>query len=271
MPSPFPGMDPYLEHPDIFPDFHDRFVTYLSETIQADLPPPYYAGLGRRAWIEVSERFIGPDVQLLRPRRTPDGGGGGVAVADRAATQPVVVHVPHDERVETLVEVFVGKGSERRLVTAIEVLSLSNKMPGEHGRDLYLRKQREVLASKVHLVEIDLLRAGEHTTAVPRDRLLAKVAPSDYHVCVHRFDNWEDYLVYAIQLDQPLPRVRIPLLPGDPDVTLDLQAVFRRTYDAGPYPREIRYEEDQPVPPLPPNQAAWAEQLVRRSSQVAKS
>ena len=181
-----------------------------------------------------------------------------------------VVHVPHDERVETLVEVYVGKGSARRLVTAIEVLSLSNKIPGEHGRDLYLRKQREVLASKVHLVEIDLLRAGEHTTAVPRDRLLAKVASFDYHVCVHRFDDWEDYLVHAIQLDQPLPTVCIPLLPGDPDVMLNLQAVFRRTYDTGPYPREIHYEEDQPVPPLQPSQAAWADELVRQSSQGAK-
>ena len=58
MPSPFPGMDPYLEHPDIFPDFHDRFVTYVSDALQPRLPEPYYAALGRRAWIEVSVRRI---------------------------------------------------------------------------------------------------------------------------------------------------------------------------------------------------------------------
>ena len=64
MPSPFPGMDPYLEHPDIFPDFHDRFVTYVSDAIQPRLPEPYYAAIGRRVWIEVSERFVGPDVNV---------------------------------------------------------------------------------------------------------------------------------------------------------------------------------------------------------------
>ena len=62
MPSPFPGMDPFLEHPDIFPDFHDSFIAYLRETIQQGLPAGYVAGLGRRAWIEVSERYIGRDV-----------------------------------------------------------------------------------------------------------------------------------------------------------------------------------------------------------------
>ena len=64
MPSPFPGMDPYLENPDIFPDFHDSVITYLREAIQASLPPPYFAALGRRVWIEVSRRTVGPDVQI---------------------------------------------------------------------------------------------------------------------------------------------------------------------------------------------------------------
>ncbi|MBI3469140.1 MAG: DUF4058 family protein [Planctomycetes bacterium] len=260
MPSPFPGMDPYLEHPEIFADFHDRFITNLSEFLQLQLPPPYYAGIGRRTWIEVSQRFIGPDVQVIRPRERSDT--RGVAALDRPTTQPVVIHVPHDEHRETLVEIYAGRGSKRRLVTTIEVLSHSNKMPGEHGRDLYLRKQCEVLGSKVHLVEIDLLRAGEHTTAVPRDRLLAETGPFDYHVCVHRFDNLEDYFVYPIQLDQPLTDIVIPLLPGDPDVTLNVQAAFNRTYDTGPYRREIRYDEDQPVPPLKPDRASWAEQVL---------
>jgi hypothetical protein len=175
--------------------------------------------------------------------------------------------VPHDERRETLVEVYTGRGPERRLVTTIEVLSHTNKRPGEHGRDLYLRKQREVLESKVHLVEIDLLRSGEHTTAVPLKRLRRKVASFDYHVCVHRFDNLEDYFVYPIQLEQPLPEIAIPLLPGDADVKLDLQAVFARTYDAGPYAREIRYGEDQPVPPLKAEQQTWTERLLDKHRQ----
>lgn len=266
MPSPFPGMDPYLEHPDIFPDFHDRFAIYASDAIQPRLPEPYYAALGRRVWIEVSERFVAPDVDVVRPRGGNTESGGSLAVADRPTTEPLVIHVPHDERVEPLVEIYMGRGSERRLVTTMEVLSPTNKTAGEHGRDLYLRKQREILQGKVHLIEIDLLRAGQHTTAVPRDRLDATSGRFDYHVCIHLFDNLEDYFVYPIQLAQPLPEIRIPLLPGDGEVGLDLQDVFQRTYDAGPYRREIDYRNDTPVPPLSAEQLAWAMELISLGS-----
>jgi hypothetical protein len=186
MPSPFPGMDPFLEHPEIFPDLHDRLNTHLSEVLQAGLPPPYYAVIGRRTWIEVS----------------------------------------HDERREPFLEVYVRQGSDKRLVTSIEILSLTNKTPGEHGRELYLRKQREILGGKVHLVEIDLLRGGEHSTAVPCQRVRAEVGPFDYHVCMHHFDNLEDYFIYPIQLHERLPQIAIPLLPGDPAVTIDLQTLL---------------------------------------------
>jgi len=264
MPSPFPGMDPFLEHPDIFQDFHDRFITHLSERIQERLPPPYVAALGRRAWIEVSERFIGPDVQVVRPQAAPGEAGSGspVAVAARPRAQPLLVHVPHDERSEPLVEIYLGRGSDRRLVTCIEVLSLTNKTPGEHGRDLYLRKQREILGGKVHLVEIDLLRAGEHTTAVPRHRLARAAGEFEYHVSIHHFDNLEDYFVYPVRLNEPLPEILIPLLPGDPPVPLDLQAVLHRTYDAGPYRREITYQDEAPAPPLSPAWQSWLRQVL---------
>lgn len=265
MPSPFPGMDPYLEDPDIFPDFHNSFVFCVREALQPQLPEPYYAAIGRRAWIEVSERYIGPDVEVLEPRhprRNHEEPSGAVAVAARPSIQPVVVHVPHDERIEPLIEIYVGRRSERRLVTSIEVLSLTNKTPGQHGRDLYVRKQQEMLHGNVHLVEIDLLRSGHHTTAVPRDRLRAATGPFDYHVSIHRFDNLEDYFVYPFQLAQPLPEISIPLLDGDSAVPLDLQTVFQRTYDAGPYRREIDYRQDTPVPPLSAGQLAWAQQVL---------
>ena len=181
-------------------------------------------------------------------------------MADRQTLEPIVIRVPHDERVEPLVEIYIGRSSQRRLVTTIEVLSPTNKTTGEHGHDLYLRKQREILGSKVHLVEIDLLRGGKHTTSVPRDRLEASGVQCDYHVCIHRFDNLEDYFVYPIQLASPLPEIRVPLLPGDGEVALNLQEVFRRAYEAGPYRREIDYQHDQPTPRLSAEQGAWAQQ-----------
>ncbi|MGV3725005.1 MAG: DUF4058 family protein, partial [Actinomycetota bacterium] len=244
MPSPFPGMDPYLEDPDVFPDFHDRLVTHLSEAIQRGLPPPYFASLSHRVWIEVSERCVGPDVSVAHAARSP--ARGGAAVAEAPVGNAVVVHVPHDERREPLIEIRVGRGKDARLVTAIEVLSPSNKTSGEHGRDLYLRKQREMLEAKVNLVEIDLLRGGLHTTAVPRDRAVRAAGAFDYHVSIHRMDNLEDYLVYPIQLVAELPSITIPLLPGDEAVTVSLQQVMDRCYDGGPYRWEIDYSG--PIP-----------------------
>jgi hypothetical protein len=175
MPSPFPGMDPFLEHPAFFPGLHDSMITYLRESLQARLPEPYYAEIGDRVWVEMSSRNIGTDVKVLRndedgPHLANSGAfaadeteEGGVATAVR---RMVVVHVPHDEYREPFVQIFAKLEGER-LVTSIEVLSLANKTPGAQGRDLYQRKQKEILNSQVHLVEIDLLRGGQHTTAVP--------------------------------------------------------------------------------------------------------
>jgi hypothetical protein len=265
MPSPFPGMDPFIELPAFFPGFHDDMVTYLKAALQDRLPERYYAVGSDRLWVEVTERYIEPDVQVRRSER--DGPAVETQVSTAVAeprTKPIVVTVPHDERREPFLEIFIREADRERLVTTIEILSLSNKTHGEHGRELYRRKQREVLDSKVHLVEIDLLRGGEHTTAVRRDRLLRKAAPFDYHISIHRFDNLEDYFIYPILLEERLPEIAIPLLPGDTDVPVDLQPVFDRCYETGRYGRRIRYAELALNPPLSAQRADWVRGLVRQ-------
>jgi hypothetical protein len=261
MPSPFPGMDPYLEGPDWFPDLHGSLIFGLKEALQARLPEPYYAQSDQRTWLEYSQRYIEPDVNVLRSGRgTRDRGRvGAVAVAE--PEEPVVVSVEtvvDDEHTETFLEIRARRGDEIRVVTTIEVLSLANKAPGAKGRELYLSKQREVLDGQANLVEIDLLRGGSHATAVPRDLADAKAGPFDYHVVIHQFDRVNDYFVYPVRLEARLPVIPIPLLPGDPAVAIDLQAVLDRAYDAGPYRRAIRYGEDPIDPPLGPEQAEWA-------------
>jgi hypothetical protein len=263
MPSPFIGMDPYLEDPALFPDVHERIVYWLSDVLNSVLPPPYYTGMASRTWIETSSRRLGPDVDVLHPSRGGNGQGktdGGIAVA-QAVTRPVVVHVPRDLIRESFVEVYAQPGGER-VVTNIELLNLTNKSPGEQARDLYKKKQREVLDSKVNLVEIDLLRGGKHTTAVPLDLALARTGPFDYHVCVHRFDNLEDYFVYPIKLEERLPVIEVPLLPEDSPVSVDLQAILNLCYDRGQYVRRLRYAEREPVPPLTPEQKTWVEKTL---------
>lgn len=256
MPSPFPGMDPFLEDPEIFPDFHFSFIVHLSETIQKLLPEAYYAVIGRREWVEACV----PNLQFARTAGA--FAETAVAVAAPPRSEPLVIHVTHDERREPFIEIYMGRGSERRLVTSIELLSLSNKTPGERGRDLYIRKQQEILYGKVHLVEIDLLRGGEHTTAVPLDRLAKVAGEFEYHVSIHRFDNFEDFFVYPIRLNESLPEIAIPLLPGDPPVLLDLQAVFQHTYNVGPYQREIDYRQDAPPPPLDQVWQSWLRRVL---------
>jgi hypothetical protein len=265
MPSPFPGMDPYLEDREVFPNLHSTFITYLQEHLQPKLPEPYYAATSRRTWIEMTDRLVEPDVEVLiearsRPsQRDPDA---AVAVAPQTGARAVVIHVPHDERREAFLEIWAGKRTDRRLVASLEVLSPTNKTPGQRGRDLYRRKQREILDSDVHLVEIDLLRYGRHTTLVPLERLQREAGEYDYHVCVHRFDHFEDLVIYPFLLEEPLPKVEVPLLPGDGHVEVDLQAVFNRAYDTGPFRREIKYEQESPDPPLNEGRIKWARELI---------
>jgi hypothetical protein len=259
-------MDPYLEHPAHFPDLHDSMIAYIREFLQVRLPAPYYAVIGCRIWVESSRRSIGPDVEVRR-QNGPAGGtdttGSATAVATATRTQPLIITLAAEEHRETSVEIYSRYGEGERLVTVIEVLSLANKTPGAHGRDLYQGKQQELLAGAVHLVEIDLLRGGTHTTAVPRDLIEERAGPFDYHVCAHWYNRPANYLVYPTRLEERLPEVAIPLLPDDPAVPLDLQAVFDRCYDTGPYRRRVRYGQDEIIPPLSASRADWATRLLR--------
>lgn len=272
MPSPFPGMDPYLEDADVFPSLHGNLIFSIQELLQPQLPEPYFAKTNERVWVEMTTRYVEPDVDVFASPRRPKRPrtSGGVAVAESRRVQPVVVTVPHDEHRETHVDIWTRQRAEKRLITTIEILSPSNKTPGQHGRDLYLKKQREILDSRVHLVEIDLLRGGEHTTAVPLDWALTKAGPFEYHVCIHRFDKLEDFFVYPIQLPEALPEITVPLLPGDGDVLLDLQAAMNRAYDAGPYRREIDYANDKITTPLRPSLAKWAKGIVSARKPAAR-
>lgn len=270
MPSPFPGMDPYLESPEYFPDLHDSLVTYLQETLQPRLPEPYFAKKAKRVWLEHAGRFIGPDVYVSRGASRTET-SPEVPIATIAETGPVAVAaepVPMIEVEEPYLEIYTRRDGEKRLVATIEVLSPSNKSPSSEGRGLYLKKQLEILRSPVHLIEIDLLRGGEHTTAVSRERMLEKTGPIDYHVSLHCSNEPEKFYIYPIRLPDRLPEIAIPLLPEDPAITVDLQAVFNRSYDTGPFRREVDYAHETPDPPLSAEQMRWVAEMpdVQRSS-----
>ena len=239
MPSPFPGMDPYLESPDWFPDLHGDLITYMKGALQRSLPLPYYAQSNYRFWLERSERHTDPDVEVVRAAEKPRRRSrGGAAVAKLQTWGPLVITVETVEDgpfKQSFLEIRrrQRRGDEIRLVTVIEILSPSNKKVGHPSRDQYIVKQREVLATDAHLVEIDLLRGGAYTAAVPRESVEAKAGPFDYVISIHRYVRPQEYSVNPISMTQRLPQIAIPLLPGDSDVPLDFQAVFDRAYDDG--------------------------------------
>ena len=136
---------------------------------------------------------------------------------------------------------------------------------------MYLLKQRELLDSQTHLIEIDLLRGGRHTVAPPRDRIADLAGAFDYVASVHRFDRLEEFEVYPVQLEERLPELAFPLLPGDLDVCVDLQAVFDHCYDAGPYRRRVRYGEGRDHPAAERRASGLGAHTRRRSREVSIS
>ena len=273
MPSPFPGMDPYLESSLLFGTLHDSLIFTLMAQLQANLPAPYFASITERIWVDISDRHVKPDINILQPT-PPDSDAGGVALLTSAvtllaesATKPVLVEAT-EEHIEQLVEIMTLEGETERLITTIEILSPDNKRGGGEGRRKYLAKQDEVLAAGISLVEIDLLRSGSHTTAVPASWVREQAGNFHYHACVTRGGRRNCQEVYPIRLRERLPTLSIPLLPGVRDVALDLQAAFDRSYDSGPYRRRVRYRTTMPQPPLLPEDAAWvAERLDATQTQ----
>jgi hypothetical protein len=225
--------------------------------------------INERLWVETTARYIEPDTDVLYGDWSVAESSAGAAMATPPRTRPLVFQMAHDQRSESYVEIRtrLADGGER-VVTAIEVLSLSNKKPGDQGRDLYLQKQAEILGSEVHLVEIDLLRGGQHTTPMLLDRLRRKAGPFDYHVSVHRCDQPGRFFIYPWQLADPLPVIGVPLLPHDGEVSLDLQAVFTRCYDTGPYRRRVAYDPARIVPALNPAKTDWVQQVLQQQAAV---
>jgi hypothetical protein len=258
--SPFPGMDPYLEAH--WRDVHQRLVIYSCDILQPALPRDLRARVEERVFVESplgAQRAVYPDVRVIeRPRRkVPAETRPGGRAAGAATAEPLIIHLEDEPVTEGYVEI-IEVGSGGRVVSVIEFLSLSNKLPGE-GQDLYLQKQREMFSGGVSLVEIDLLRAGRRILAVPEERLPASYR-TPYRTCVHRSWQGKAYEVYRLPLRERLPVVNVPLRETDPDVALDLQLLIEKCYENGAYD-DLDYGRE-PDPPLEPEDAAWADALL---------
>lgn len=272
MASPFPGMDPYLEAPDIWPDFHDALASEIRAELNGSLPGPYYARLEMRPEVgivegeEFSRRRVVPDVAVVRP---VPGAGGGVAVLSGNARTAVSDSFEIEVASETISHPFVEIRDPSRghlLITLIEIVSPSNKLPGP-DREAYERKQREVLGSSASLIEIDLLRTGDRLVPIEVDQFVRN-RRADYMVAVNRA--WlrpkkDVYTVFTIVLEEPLPVIAVPLREGQPELPLDLQSVFQRAYAGGPYRRGAVDYDQPPRPPVSDERDSWLNERLLAS------
>lgn len=252
MPSPFPGMDPYLESPH-WAGFHTQMITEIARQLTPKLRPRYVALVEERFVLEthdgvsIASTVAYPDVSVT----TTFGGAAETAVSVSVAPYRLVTAMP--EAVPH-VSVEIRDVANRELVTAIEVLSPSNKR-GE-GRAEYLNRRATFLRSHVHLLEIDLLRAGQ------RLPMRESLPPAPYYVFLSRAEDRPLTDVWPISLRKPLPQVPVPLLAQDRDVQLDLQRAVAAIYDDFGYDLLVDYRE-QPKVALQGEDSHWAEETLR--------
>jgi hypothetical protein len=257
MPSPFPGMDPYLEAPELWPDVHARLIGEIQSALNGRLRPRYVARVEMRVYISEEDdpgrQKRVPDVRV--EKTTAKEGQTIKRPAAGTITEPLIIPLTLDEEIEeTRIEIHHAESNA--LVTVIEILSPANKVGGSSGRKSFLEKRREILRTKVHWVEIDLLRAGKPSMA----RLERKGC--DYRIVVSRGENRRRAQFWPVGLQQKLPVIGIPLRGKDADVPLDLDVVLRAAYDNGAYDLSVDYRR-QPKPRLSKKTASWADKLLR--------
>lgn len=258
MPSPFPGMDPWLEAPAFWHPFHTLFISAITVQLNARLPEDLVAFPEERVFVvEQGHSFI-PDVSMFM--KTKLSSKTSKVVATRAsADKPKVLDIFSETMRERFVEIRATR-PDNKVITVLEVLSPSNKRRGSAGRVEYLRKQYDILDSDVNLVEVDLLRQGMHTVAIPLEPLSDE--PLDYLISLHRCSKKERFEYWPLLLKERLPRISIPLQENREDVVLDLQSALDTTYEGGSYGRVLNYENN-PEPPLSAQDSEWADALLR--------
>jgi len=268
MPSPFPGMDPYLENSDLWPDVHLGLITTVQEQLNRRLRPlRYVARVQLRTFTfepddPASDLYVIPDARVMERHRralepaSASAGIGGVPTIVQTPAEPIdltglVPRMARDRYLE------IRDPANRRVITVIEILSPSNKVAGSAGRRAFEEKRAEVGDSDASWLEIDLLRRGTPTINFPT------VPRSAYRAYADRTSpDGRRQLAWPIALRRRLPVLPVPLRPGEADVALDLQAVLDTAYERAGYDLDVDYARP-PAAPLDADDAAWADALLR--------
>ncbi len=258
MPTPFPGMDPYLEEPNLWPNVHSSLIVALRNELAPRLRPRYYVSVEQRAtqagYAEMTFATR-PDAAIVR--RMAESTvvyHAGQAVEQAAAPAVVTVELPQaEEGVESYLEIRTI--ADGQVVTVLELLSPGNKRTGA-GRRSYSEKRSAILASATHLVEIDLLRSGEPMM------MRYTGGPFHYSILVSRAQQrpFADLLPFTVR--QAIPTFPLPLAMGEAEPQVDLGRLLHELYDIAGYDLWVDYRRP-PNPLLADEDAAWAQALLR--------
>lgn len=257
MPSPFPGMDPYLENPSLWPDVHHELISVAREFLSIALRPRYFVQIDERLYVaddpdDMPRGLVVPDISVRagQPSSVAVPGVSASAVAEPG------IEVEGGWEVEVReARICIVDRESQRAITIIEFLSPANKTRGSAGRQNYEEKKREVLSSGTNLVEIDLLRTGVPLYRGPSE-------PFDYLAQVWRWTGerhrrW----IWPMRLQSPLKSIPVPLRPGDPDGVLELQRILDTSYSRAGYELRVDYSRE-PTPPLSGNYLEWARATI---------
>lgn len=257
MPDMFPGMNPYLEHPDLWPEIHPQLITALANLLQEEVSDRYSVLIRQRVYRVSGEDslVVGHLAHELSPRNDSTNN------SQCTPQQPIPTYIAVPQTVKEdyieIVDCQIGK-----TVTIIEVLTPRKKRPGR-GRENYEQRCEAIFGSTTHFVEIDLLRGWEPISAY---------APSnvDYRVLVSRSDQRPKADLYAWQVNAPIPPLTLPLGCHQDDTdaqaycTIDLKRALDTICVGTDGDFVIDYER-APIPPLPPETERWLSTLLERS------
>jgi hypothetical protein len=249
--SPFPGMDPYLEHPELWPEVQNRLIVAMAVAIGSYLRPKYKVAIETRTyWIEDTHLAENHDINILSKKST-------VNKPEMIASkyQPISVMMPMPIEVnEGYIEIKNMKTG--KVITIIEILFPQHKHSCG-GRQLYERLRQKRLLSSNHLIEIDLLRIGK---PMP---VLGKIPNSDYRILISRGNKRPQAQLYAFNVREEIPSFPLPLQSKEAEPLIVLQALLREVYQQAAFDLTLDYSRD-PIPPLNLKDAAWADSVLRK-------
>jgi hypothetical protein len=257
MPSPFPGMDPFIEMQE-WSDFRTTFMTVIRELLTPQVRPRYVVRVERRVYLE--QPFDEPDQKIsdvaILERRDISKSTTATGLLEETTPTIAAVECLLPEAEEHRECYLVLRDRETlRIVTLIELLSPTNKRAGSVGRKQYLDKREEILLSRTNLVELDLLRGGRR---LPMQSELPK---GDYYALVRRGWRRRRAAVYAWTLRQKMPPIPIPLQMDESEPTLDLQAALDLSYDRAAYQDSLSYSQTL-QPAARPEDVDWIKELL---------